>query len=45
MKNMLKNHPLIWIVPLILLPVIIGTIAYLAYLEAGTPDSPFIYDI
>jgi len=43
--SFLRKHPLIWIIPAILVPLVIGVIAYLAYSEAATPDSPFIYDL
>ncbi|MFT7462269.1 MAG: hypothetical protein ACI9EF_000609 [Pseudohongiellaceae bacterium] len=45
MINHLKKHTLIWLIPAILVPLIIGVIAYLAQMEVATPDSPFIYDI
>ena len=41
----LKRHPLVWIIPLICVPLVLGVIAYLAHSEAKTPDSPFIYDL
>lgn len=45
MGSRLKQHTLVWLIPAILVPLVIGTIAYLAHGEAATPDSPFIYDI
>ena len=41
----LRKHPLVWILPLILVPLVVGLVAYLAHSEAVTPDSPFIYDL
>lgn len=45
MTSRLKQHMLVWLIPVILVPLIIGVIAYLAHAETATPDSPFIYDI
>lgn len=41
----LRNHPLVWIVPAVAVPLVIALIFYLARMESMTPDSPFIYDI
>ena len=38
----LREHPIVWVLPLVLFVLIIGGIAWKL---AGTPDSPFIYDI
>ena len=38
----LREHPLVWIVPLVLLALLVGG---LAWKHAHTPASPFIYDI
>lgn len=38
----LRNHPLVWIIPLIFLVLVLGT---LAWKLSQTPDSPFIYDV
>jgi len=38
-------HKLVWLVPLILVPLIVGLIFYLARAESYIPDSPFIYDL
>jgi hypothetical protein len=43
--NYLRGHPLVWIVPLILVPLILALVFYLARTESLTPDNPFIYDI
>lgn len=43
--NYLKLHPLVWLIPLILVPVVVGVVLYLAHGQAQTPDSPFIYDL
>lgn len=45
MIDYLKLHKLVWIVPLVLVPLVIGAVAYLAKVESQTPDSPFIYDL
>jgi hypothetical protein len=41
----LRNHPLVWIIPVILVPLILAVVFYLARMESVTPDSPFIYDL
>ncbi len=41
----LRNHPLIWIVPLIVVPLVLAIVSYLAHAESMTPDNPFIYDL
>ena len=41
----LRKHPLVWILPLILVPLAVALVASLAHREAKTPDSPFIYDL
>jgi len=41
----LKAHPLVWLVPMIAVPLIVGVIFYLARSESLTPDNPFIYDL
>ncbi len=41
----LRNHPLIWIVPLIVVPLVLALVFYLARAESMTPDNPFIYDL
>jgi len=38
----LKEHPIVWIIPLVLFVLIVGGIAWKL---ANTPDSPFIYDL
>ena len=40
----LRQHVLVWLIPLICLTALIGYIAWLAHAESTTPDSPFIYD-
>lgn len=45
MKSYLAKHPLVWILPMILVPLVLAGLAYLAYSEATTPDSPFIYEL
>jgi hypothetical protein len=44
MLQLLRNHPLIWLVPLIVVPIVLFVVAYLANAESLTPDSAFIYD-
>jgi hypothetical protein len=41
----LRIHFLVWLIPVILVPLIVGLIFYLARAESYTPDSPFIYDL
>ena len=41
----LRNHPLVWLVPMIAVPIVLGLIFYLARAESLTPDNPFIYDL
>ena len=41
----LRRHPLLWILPLVLVPAYVLTVRSLAHSEAETPDSPFIYDL
>lgn len=41
----LKAHPLVWLVPLIAVPIVVGVVFYLAWNESRTPDNPFIYDL
>ncbi|MFT7668526.1 MAG: hypothetical protein ACI8X5_001219 [Planctomycetota bacterium] len=41
----LKRHPLVWLVPMIAVPIILALIFYLARAESMTPDNPFIYDL
>jgi len=38
----LREHPLVWIMPLLVLVMFLGL---LAYKIARTPTSPFIYDL
>jgi len=38
----LKEHPLVWLLPLVLFVLVVGGIAWKL---ANTPDSPFIYDV
>jgi|GEM_PF-2821185 len=45
LKEFLRSHPLVWLVPMIAVPIIVGLVFYLARRESLTPDNPFIYDI
>ena len=45
MIQYLRAHALLWILPVILVPLIVFAIYRLASIEASTPDSPFIYDL
>ncbi len=45
MKSFLRKHWLLWATPLIVVPLVVAAVAYLARAEATTPDSPFIYDL
>ena len=38
----LKEHPLVWLVPLV---TIVGGIGFLAWKIGRTPVSPFVYDL
>ena len=41
----LRGHRLVWLVPLVLVPLVVGLVCYLAHAESSTPDSPFIYEV
>lgn len=45
LRNYLNEHPLVWIVPVVVVFAVVVIVAYLAWGEATTPESPFIYDI
>ena len=41
----LRTRPLLWWIPLVLVPLALAVVAWYAWAETRTPDSPFIYDI
>lgn len=45
MFQFLRAHPLIWLVPMIAVPIVMGLVFWLARAESMTPDNPFIYDL
>ena len=41
----LRDHPLVWTVPLLMILSVLVISWYLAYEIARTPDAPFIYNL
>ncbi len=41
----LRAHPLVSVVPLVVVPSVLLLVYFLASMEAQTPNTPFIYDL